>query len=224
MERITWLAEKRRLAEKRYDTIFSIDYDQKRGAIDESHRRSLLRFLALLRPQGTILDAACGTGKYWSLISSQNYKLLGIDQSQEMLAKAVTKYPNFRTQKLGLQEISFSNVFDGIICIDAMENVFPDDWPLVLKNFKRALTTAGYLYFTVEIANDEEISEDYQKSKNMGLPIVRGEVAATGGYHYYPETIQVYEWLVQAGFSIEYEEIGDGYHHLIAKAVNQQAE
>ncbi|MBU5330855.1 class I SAM-dependent methyltransferase [Anaerocolumna aminovalerica] len=33
-----------------------------------------------LIPNGdTILDAACGTGKYWSIITAKGYNVLGID-------------------------------------------------------------------------------------------------------------------------------------------------
>ena len=46
--------------------------------------------------------------------------------------------------------------FDGVICMDTVEHVFPEDWPLVLSNFHRALTPQGYLFFTVEIAAESE--------------------------------------------------------------------
>jgi hypothetical protein len=31
------------------------------------------------------------------------------------------------------------------MCVDAMENVFPEDWPQVLANLRRALRPGGHL-------------------------------------------------------------------------------
>jgi ubiquinone/menaquinone biosynthesis C-methylase UbiE len=85
-----------------------------------------------------VLDAACGTGKYWSLILDSGRSVVGIDQSQQMLLRAKDKFPNQRTEKMGLQEIDFIEAFEGIICVHAMEFIAPEDWPPVLNNFSRA--------------------------------------------------------------------------------------
>jgi ubiquinone/menaquinone biosynthesis C-methylase UbiE len=69
MERLEWLKEKRRLAEERMNTLFAPIYDQKWGAsIDPSHKEFVAKLLAQSPPGCTVLDAACGTGKYWPLI------------------------------------------------------------------------------------------------------------------------------------------------------------
>lgn len=146
---------KRRLAELRYDIIFSVDYDEKWENIGEIHKKNLLYFLSLLHKGTTILDAGCGTGKYWGIIKENGYNVLGIDQSQQMLNKAASKFPDVEVRKIGLQEMDYTNAFDGIICIDAMENVFPEDWKLVLNNFHRALKNGGVLYFTVEVIDQK---------------------------------------------------------------------
>ena len=91
---------------------------------------------------GIILDAACGTGKYWPSILQTGRSVRAVDQSAGMLAQASAKYPDVPTRKLGLQELDYEQAFDGIICMDAMENVFPEDWPLVMANFHRALKPA----------------------------------------------------------------------------------
>jgi ubiquinone/menaquinone biosynthesis C-methylase UbiE len=76
--------------------------------------------------------------------------MLGIDQSLGMLPNAIAKFPAVQFQKVGLQEITLREEFDGAICMDAMENVSPEDWPQVLGNFHRALKQSGWLYFTAE--------------------------------------------------------------------------
>jgi hypothetical protein len=44
--------------------------------------------------------------------------------------------------------------------MDAMEYIFPEDWPLVLQNSHRAIKAEGYFYMTVEIADSKEIAHD----------------------------------------------------------------
>jgi len=203
MNRQEWLQEKRRMAELRYDTIFSVDYDEKWGKISEIHKKNLLYFLSLLPKGTTILDAACGTGKYWGIIKENGYNVFGIDQSQQMLNKAALKFQDVEVRKIGLQEMDYTDAFDGIICIDAMENVFPEDWILVLNNFRRALKNGGVLYFTVEVIDQKELLEAYNKGIELGLPLVMGEFAHEGGYHFYPEIDKVKEWLNITEFTIE---------------------
>ncbi len=217
MERSIWLKEKRRVAEVRYDTLHASSYDQNWGHIHASHQSFFQRFLALCPPGCTILDAACGTGKYWPLILQSGRSVVGIDQSQQMLLQARAKFPHVPTEKKGLQELDFTDAFDGIICVDAMEFVGPEDWPVVLNHFQRALKRNGYLYFTVELIEAEERAHAYSEGQKQGLPVVEGEDALEGSYHYYPELGQVRMWASQASFSVIEEGEGDGYQHFLAR-------
>ena len=217
MERSTWLKEKRRISEVRYDTLHAGSYDQNWGHINASHRSFLQRFLTLCPPRCTILDAACGTGKYWSLILDSGRSVVGIDQSQQMLLRANGKLPNLRTEKMGLQEIDFIETFDGIICVDAMEFIAPEDWPLVLHNFHRALKRNGHLYFTAELIEAEERDHAYSEGQKQGLPVVEGEYAHQGSYHYYPTFEQIRIWASQVRFAVIEEGEGDGYHHFLVR-------
>jgi len=108
-----------------------------------------------------------------------------------MLVQARAKFAQVRTEKKGLQEIDFTDALDGIICVDAMEFVAPEDWPLVLHHFHRALKRNGYLYFTVELIEPEERAYSYSEGQKQGLPVVEGEYAHEGSYHYYPELEQL---------------------------------
>src|SRR5262249_32384658 len=117
MDRSSWLKEKRRRTEERMDTLWAPTYDQNWGGyINDSHRLMIDRFLAVCPPGGIILDAACGTGKYWPIILAAGRSIYGIDQSQQMLNRATSKHPNVPVEKLGLQEMQFVEAFDGIIC------------------------------------------------------------------------------------------------------------
>lgn len=220
MDRSAWLDERRQIIERRYDLLWAPDYDENWGEIDPAHQRFVTQLVYALPPDASILDAACGTGKYWPILLASGRKFSAIDQSQQMLNKAKHKYPQVRVDKLSLQDISFHEKFDLILCIDAMEMIFPEDWSRVLSNFYRALKDAGQLYFTVEIADPSVLEQDYRAARAQGMPVVYGEsVTPTGpgddqgGYHFYPSMDQVRKWLADSGFTINEETESADYHH-----------
>lgn len=218
MDRSEWLKEKRRMAEVRFDRLWAPIYDENWGAtIAEAHQACIRRFLELCPPGSSILDAACGTGKYWPLVLGSGRKVFGIDQSLGMLEHAHAKHPDVPIQKVGLQEMQFEEAFDGAICMEAMECVFPEDWPLVMGNLYRAVKQGSYCYFTVELAAEHDIERDYTTGKELGLPVIYGESAVEPGYHYYPRLEQVREWVRQAGFVVVEETTGDEYQHFIVR-------
>jgi 2-polyprenyl-3-methyl-5-hydroxy-6-metoxy-1,4-benzoquinol methylase len=220
MNRSDWLKKKRHSSEERYDRLWSPIYDKNWAEIDPVHRRFVTQLVNACPENASILDAACGTGKYWPILLASGRRFTGIDQSQAMLKRATNKYPQVRVKKFGLQEINFQEAFDLILCIDAMEMISPEDWSMVLANFHQALKPHGQLYFTVEIADPSVIEHDFQAALDQGLPVIFGEsVAPTGpgddqgGYHYYPSMDQVRQWLTQAGFMIKEEDESADYHH-----------
>jgi SAM-dependent methyltransferase len=207
MDRSTWLNERRHLTEEQ-ETLRAPSYDEHWGAIAPLHRRCFERFLSLCPRGGHLLDAACGTGKYWPLILASGRTVFGIDQSQGALLRAQEKFPNVPSQKVGLQEMDYHAAFSGAVCMDALEMMCPEDWPLVMRNLYRAIAPKGYVYFTVERARESDIRTAFAEGQHLGLPVVYGEAewldeggygwAQGGSYHYYPETVQVKEWVRQA--------------------------
>ena len=206
------------MSEERMDALFAPIYDENWGTvIAATHQQFFDRFLKLSTPHGMVLDAACGTGKYWPLLLEAGRSIFGIDQSQGMLRVAQHKHPAVPVEKIGLQEMSYREAFDDAICMDAMEFIFPEDWPLVLANLTRALKPAGMLYFTVEIAQEADLQNAYDAGRQLGLPVVYGEWAHEGGYHYYPDMEQVREWVSVAQFHFLEETVGDEYNHFLVQ-------
>ena len=82
---------------------------------------------------------ACGTGKYFAMVLDAGRRVVGTDQSTGMLARARARFPAVPLERVGLQELDFEAEFDAVMCIDAMENVPPEDWPTVVGNLRRAL-------------------------------------------------------------------------------------
>jgi ubiquinone/menaquinone biosynthesis C-methylase UbiE len=223
MDRITWLREMRRDCEEQYDRESTL-YDEQGGVYSNiTHQQFIQEFLSFLPPNSKVLDAPCGTGRYLPFLLEKGHSLVGIDQSHGMLERAKIKFPTVQFEKMGLQEMAFQEVFDGAICMDAMENVPPEDWPLVLNNFHRALKPHGYFYFTAETlenANEIEIQQAFERAQQAGLPVVYGEYPDEEVYHYHPTRQQVREWTQQAGFEILKD--GDGeiwYYHILVRKV-----
>lgn len=223
MDRITWLREMRRDCEEQYDREAPL-YDTEGGVYSNiAHQQFIQEFLDYLPENSKILDAPCGTGKYLPFLLEKRHSVTGIDQSQGMLERAKAKFPEVQFEKVGLQEMAYREVFDGAICMDAMENVPPEDWPLVLGNFYRALKEHGYFYFTaetIENADENGVNQAFERFQQAGLPIVYGEWPDEEVYHYHPTSQQVKEWAQQAGFEILKDGNGEiWYYHLLVRKV-----
>ena len=225
MDRTAWLREMRRECTEKYDTLWAPLYGEEKAGLysNTTHQQFIHEFLNLLPPSSTVLDAACGAGRYTPFLLEKGHTVIGIDQSQGMLARAQAKFPGVQFEKLGLQEMAYREAFDGAICVDAMENVPPEDWPLVLGNFHRALKQNGSLYFTaetVENADEDEIRQAFERAQQAGLPVVYGECPDEGVYHYHPTNQQVKEWAGRAGFEILKEGNGEiWYYHILVRKV-----
>ena len=148
VERRAWLRELRRVDERQEDNLAG-DFDAQWGEIEPMHQAFVGRFLSRLPPDGRVLDAACGTGKYFPMVLASARQLLGVDHAGALLANAAAKFPQVPTERHDLQELPYRGEFDGVLCVDAMEFVPPEDWPPVLERFRRALRPGGWLYLTV---------------------------------------------------------------------------
>jgi cyclopropane fatty-acyl-phospholipid synthase-like methyltransferase len=218
MDRLTWLKEKRREAEERYDILWAPQYGTQWGIYDNAtHQTFVRKFLALLPQPCTILDAACGAGRYFPLLIKDGRTVFGIDQSLGMLRRARAEFPKIRLDKVGLQEIQNQQSFDGILCVDAMEHIGPEDWLLVLSNFHRALKMHGVLYFTVEFSHQKVLQNAFVNGQELGQPIVFGELPDEDVYHYYPTLRRVKKWVKQAGFELIDIGKGNGYRHFLVR-------
>jgi SAM-dependent methyltransferase len=224
-ERRAWLRDLRRVDEQQEDALAG-DFDAHWGEIEPMHHSFLERFLSRLPPAGRVLDAACGTGKYFPMVLASGRRLVGVDHAGALLAHAAAKFPQVPTAKHDLQELPYRGEFDGVLCVDAMEFVPPEDWPPVLERFRRALGPGGWLYLTVELAHGDRVRAATQAARRRGLPVVDGEViweGPDGYYHHYPSMEQVRSWLAGAGFTIQEEaegpwhDEGYAYHHVLAR-------
>jgi len=208
-DRRAFVAERRAASTHRFDTIHSPRYDENWGAISPSHAAFVARLAGLVRQGGAVLDAACGTGKYWPALLAAGLRVTGVDQSAGMLAQAHRKRPEVPARVLALQDLAtLPGRFDGLLCVDALENVAPEDWPVVTAGFAVVLRERAPAYVTVELPGGPLPPPRDPRQ-------VPGEVIEGGGYHYYPSRHLVRGWLEAAGFAIAAEADADHYWHLL---------
>ena len=224
MDRRAWLDERRAATIAAYDTDASdYDLDEYQGA---AHRQFVDRLLATCPERGVILDAPCGTGRYFTQIAATGRRVVGVDQSAGMLAQARARGIAESLQQGGLQELSFERAFDAVMTVDAMENVGPEDWPIVLANLHRAVRPGGHLYLTVEEVDADLIEASFAALTAEGLPVVRGELIdeESAGYHFYPDRASILDWMAAEGLKVidglyEASPAGRwGYRHFLLRA------
>ena len=86
MDRQAWLADRRAAVVAVYDAE-APTYDEHEYPSDVQ-REWVARALGLIPPGGTVLDAPCGTGKYFPSVAAAGHRVVGADQSARMLAQA----------------------------------------------------------------------------------------------------------------------------------------
>jgi SAM-dependent methyltransferase len=91
-DRGAWRRNLRRVDEHQEDALAG-DFDAQWGQIEPTHQTFVERFLQLLPPAGGVLDAACGTGKYFPMVLASGRRLLGVDHAGALLAIAAAKFP-----------------------------------------------------------------------------------------------------------------------------------
>jgi SAM-dependent methyltransferase len=225
MDRRAWLDQRRAAVELDYSRD-AADYETDNDPISAVHRACVARVVDACPPDGIVLDIPCGTGRYFELVVAHGRRVVGADQSAGMVDAARARGSAESVELIGLQEFEQAAAFDGVMCIDAMEHVPPEDWPLVVHNLGRALRDGGLLYLSLEVLADQQAHLDRVHADALahGLPAVRGEDVGedTGGYHFYPAEQQITNWLDGARLQVV-EDTTDmahgewGYRHLLLR-------
>jgi ubiquinone/menaquinone biosynthesis C-methylase UbiE len=95
-------------------------------------------------PVGTALDAACGTGRHAGYLAELGHRVIGLDQSPEMLAKARARLPEIPLVRSNLDRIPLAdNTVDTVLCALALTHVA--ELAPVLAEFARVLRPGGHL-------------------------------------------------------------------------------
>jgi ubiquinone/menaquinone biosynthesis C-methylase UbiE len=104
-----------------YD-LWSATYDQplRLFPVEEPTVHGILASLSA----GTMLDAACGTGRHSAWLAAQGHDVIGIDVSDSMLSKARTKLPACRFERGDLAALPLMDgSVDAALCALALVHV-----------------------------------------------------------------------------------------------------
>jgi len=124
-------------------------------------------------PVGVALDAACGTGRHTAHLASLGHKVIGVDTSPEMLARARDRVPGGEFYDADLHDVPLpDDSVDLVVCAIALTHV--EDLGQALAEFVRVLRPNGHLV----------ISDSRGLIGDIGLPLVR--VGPDGGIGYMP--------------------------------------
>jgi SAM-dependent methyltransferase len=221
VERQVWLAERRAALVAGYDADAATYGDDEYPR--DTQREWVARVVRLIPPGAMVLDAPCGTGKYFPMLAAAGHRVVGADQSAGMLARARARGIAFSLEHVSLQELSYVRQFDAVLTIDAMQHIPPEDWPGVLANLHRAARPGGVVYLTVHELEQHYLQRSFASLSARGLPAVWGELAEPGtpGYHYCPGRDQAVDWFGQQGLVVAGEgfrrENGWGYRHFLLR-------
>jgi len=95
-------------------------------------------------PPGNALDAACGTGRFSARLSARGHRVVGVDNSSEMLELARLKVPGADFRLGDLEELPLPDAStDLVVCALALSHV-PDLEP-VMAQFARVVRPGGHV-------------------------------------------------------------------------------
>ena len=98
-----------------------------------------------------VLDVGCGNGRFYDVLKLKNIKYAGIDNSEELIKIAKTKFPDANFSVADILKIPFSdNYFDKVYCIAVLHHIPSDQLRIeALKELRRILKPGGVLILTV---------------------------------------------------------------------------
>lgn len=155
--------------------------------------------VTLLSPEKheIILDLGCGTGDLTREISLSCKKVIGLDNSLDMIQAAERKYQNISFSHRDAKEFELDTVFDAVFSSSVLHWITEPE--TVIKNINRHLRTGGR--FVAEFGGKGCVNKiistltDILDSKNVSYP-------AIGDTLYYPSISEYTQLLERHGFEV----------------------
>jgi len=159
-----------RLRRPWWEELFSEDFARASTKLTDTQIRREVSFieesLGVARG-GTLLDLGCGSGQHAVELASRGYAVVGYDLSLHQLSLAADVAQE-RNQKLNLmqgdlREMSFVDVFDGIVCWNSTFGYFEEEKNVeVARRIFQALKPGGT--FLIDVLNRDFATVDQPSS------------------------------------------------------------
>jgi ubiquinone/menaquinone biosynthesis C-methylase UbiE len=137
---------------------------------DQNQTEKQLKFLRnQLKPEGTILDLACGTGRHLIPLSQLGFEILGLDVSVKLLQIAKHRYKKIRLARSDMRFLPLeTGTFSAAISMDTSFGYLPSlqDDLVTLAEVARILKPRGV--FVIDVFNRQQLTHKY-KDKNKPL-------------------------------------------------------
>ena len=160
--------------------LWSATYDRPNSAFDLDE--PVVREIVDTLPVGVALDAACGTGRYAEFLARRGHRVIGVDGSPDMLARARTRVPEAEFLLGDLHRLPVAGAgVDLVVCGLALTHV-PALEP-VLAEFARVLRPGGHL--VIADVHPERVAQG-------AVPSVRGADGRPGRLNSYRHPIGDY--------------------------------
>ncbi|BDG74888.1 methyltransferase [Roseomonas fluvialis] len=118
----------------------------------------LARFVALLRPGGSVLDIGCGAGApIGVMLTAAGFAVTGIDTSAPLLALARARLPAATWIEADMRELALGRRFDGLIAWDSFFHLAQHDQRTMFARFSAHAQLSAPLIFTSGPAHGEAI-------------------------------------------------------------------
>ena len=135
---------------------------------DKSQTEKQLQFLKRhLKPEGYVLDLACGTGRHSIPLSQQGYCMVGLDVSAKLLRIAKQRSRMVEVVLGDMRHLPFkAGAFAAAVSVDTSFGYLPSeaDDRVSLDEVRRVLFQRGV--FVIDVFNREELTLKYRNEKH----------------------------------------------------------
>ncbi|WP_042221261.1 MerR family transcriptional regulator [Oceanobacillus manasiensis] len=154
-----------------------------------------------LNPGDVCLDIGIGTGNLGSQFTGSGAKVIGVDQSEEMLAVCKEKHPGIETRKGHFLALPVMNMqVDAIVSSYALHHLTDDEKLLALEEMDRVLKKNGEIC----IADLMFLNEAHRREVIQGFR-EQGNDEAIGAIEdeYYADRSRLIDWLQKHDYTVE---------------------
>lgn len=110
-------------------------------------------FLEYVKPNSSILDLGCGTGRDSLYFKEKGYKVTAVDGSKEM-CKIASQVLGNKVEQLEFLDIAYKEEFDAVFACASLLHLNDEDLVMCLNKIVMALKDKGILYISFKYGEE----------------------------------------------------------------------